>query len=429
MRDERRLVGPAVVAAIVGGLVCCSRSKPRTVAPHSVPEYRIVPSPSLEFVRTERPSTECPHGSSTRSGRVAVAPHDHSSLSAVVSIEGVQQPALPPRFIDIPPRGDALVIERPADHYGAFDVRRSSGALVFNGHLHDGHVLARDEALYVSGVPTTWSGAIDQDAVEAYVGQSGELLASIVEGDEARMLTINLGLSGPDGPTEPDHMVEETVHLHGPNAATRSVWSYGVSEPGVGAIDARGETVLALESGHLVVLWPDGDAKTGRAIVALDAPIDRGATDLSVVPPFAMVLYGGGDAGPLVRRWSAGTSSSRLDARRADGSLAWRASLPFLATQPPLDGDHRVYVVGSGIVALDLEGHTLWTLAAAAPLRAATFSDGTLAVVGGDEVRIFGADGAVRRSFRAHEELTTYPAIASDGAVWIASAKTLYVVR
>jgi len=172
-----------------------------------------------------------------------------------------------------------------------------------------------------------------------------------------------------------------------------------------------------------------GDAKTKEAILALDAAIEPGATDLSVVPPFALVLYGGGAAGQLVQRLRGGATVSRLDARRPDGSLAWSTTLPFVPAQPALDGDGRIYVVGAGIAAFDLEGHLLWSWPSTIGLRAAAFADGTLAVVRGVEVQIVARDGKIKQSFRAAEELTTYPAIASDGSVWVASAKTLYVVR
>ena len=60
---------------------------------------------------------------------------------------------------------------------------------------------------------------------------------------------------------------------------------------------------------------------------------------------------------------------------------------------------------------------------------ATAFADGTLAVVRGTELQIVANDGSIKQSLRAAEELTTYPAIGPDGAVWVASARTLYVAR
>jgi hypothetical protein len=419
---------PAIVAVAAG----CPRAKPTEVHVSSSPSssfYRIVPSPGLAFARSETPSTACPHASGARSGRVGVAPHRYAAMTAVAAIVDATHPAGAPRFVEIPPGGDAVVLESPGAEGGTFQVRRSSGALLFDGALKRAHVLARDEALYVAGRATSWSGAVDDLDTLAYVGPGGALLSITIEGEEVRTLTANLGLPTHTGGPEPDYVTATMQHLHAVNEAKRVGWEYVAKEPGVGAIDGAGQAVIALPSGRLVVLAGQGDLKTAYAIVSLDVPIDAGATDLSVVPPFALVLYGGGDAGSIVERWSHGTPTSRLDARRPDGSLAWRASLPFLATQPALDGDQRVYVVGAGITALDLEGHTLWSSSSTVALRAAAFADGTLALVRGSELQIVGADGTIRQSFRAAEELTTYPAIAADGAVWVASAKTLYTAR
>lgn len=142
---------------------------------------------------------------------------------------------------------------------------------------------------------------------------------------------------------------------------------------------AQGHTVIALSSGRFVVLLPKGDENL-RAILGADVRIDADATDLSIVPPYAMVLYGGGAGGAIMARRDRATTS-RLDARRSDGTLAWRVELDFRAGQPPLDGGDRVYVVGRGIAAIGLDGKMLWNTQSTMPLRAAAFADGTLAVV------------------------------------------------
>jgi hypothetical protein len=360
---------------------------------------------------------------------VAVAPRRYVAMNAVAAVVDAAHPAGAPRFLDLPPRGDAIVLESPAGEGGTFQVRRSSGALLFGGAMKYAHVLARDEALYVAGKATSWSGAVDDLDTLAYVGPGGTLLGITIQGEEVRTLTASLGLTTHTGGPEPDSLTATMQHLHAVNEAMRVGWAYVAKEPGVGAIDGAGQAIMALPTGRLVVLAAEGDLATAHAIVHLDVPIDAGATDLSVVPPFALVLYGGGDAGSIVQRWSHGASTSRLDARRPDGTLAWRASLPYLATQPALDGDQHIFVVGAGITALDLEGHTVWSSPSPVPLRAAVFADGTLVVVRGSELQIVGADGAIHQSFRAAEELTTFPAIAADGTVWVASAKTLYAAR
>lgn len=358
-----------------------------------------------------------------------MAPHRYAAMTAVATIVDATHPAGAPRFVDIPPRGDAVVLESPGAEGGTFQVLRSSGARLFDGALKYGHVLARDEALYVAGRATSWSGAVDDLDTLAYIGPGGALLSITIQGEEVRTLTASLGLTTHTGGPEPDRVTATMQRLRAVNEAKRVGWEYAAQQPGVGAIDGAGHAVIALPTGRLVVLAAEGDLRTAYAIVSLDVPIDGGATDLSVVPPFALVLYGGGDTGSIAQRWGQGAATSRLDARRPDGSLAWHASLPFLATQPALDGGDHVYVVGAGITALDLEGRTVWSSASPVPLRAAAFADGTLAVVRGSELQIVGADGAIRQSLRAAEELTTYPAIAADGSVWVASATSLYAAR
>jgi hypothetical protein len=360
---------------------------------------------------------------------VGAGPRRYAALAPVARLDDAPHGADAPRFIDVPPRGDAVVLERPSRDGGAYEVRRSSGALAFGAALSGAHVLARDEALYLAGRATSWSGAVDPVNAGIYVGEGGELLAAAVLGEEIRTLAASRGLPNNVGLLEPDYTTAQTEGLHGANSAVRLRWVYVAKEPAVGAIDGAGQTIVALPSGRLVVLAAQGDPKTGYGVMSLDAAIDVGATDVSVVPPFAMLLYGGGDAGTLAQQRSGALTTYRLDARRPDGTLAWRTSLPFVATQPALDGNGHVVVVGAGITALDLAGHTVWSAPSTVPLRAAAFADGTLAVVRGSELQIVGIDGAIRQSLRAAEDLTTYPAIAADGSVWVASPKTLYEAR
>src|ERR1019366_6947919 len=114
---------------------------------------------------------------------------------------------------------------------------------------------------------------VDLATSGAHVNWGGELLAMSVQGAELRSLLVNNGLSVPDGPSDPDNMMAEMERLHDANPVTAAAWEYHATEPGVGAIDANGHTVVALPSGRLVVVAPMGDAKTKKAILALDAAI------------------------------------------------------------------------------------------------------------------------------------------------------------
>ena len=391
------------------------------------------PAPNLS--RADPPSSECPHATCTRAGRVLVAPHRFEALSVVAALDGPLE-GLGARFIDLPEGTEHLAIERPGHpkdnphlFTAGYEVRAPSGALSYvgGGRSAGDHVLARPERYYIVNFWHSWSSVDTGVSSAGLVSADGERLACTVRGDGTQTLvtTPSDQVESHWAPLRPDYT---EVDFSTPRTSATRGWAYRSEKIlGVGAIDGNGNTVIALESGRLLVVLPRGD-NDGYAVVGTEVDVDAGATDLSIVPPFAMVLYGGGAAGTLVARrdtWP----TSRLDARRPDGSLAWRTQIAFRAGQPPIDGNGRVYVVGTGIVALDMDGKTVWSIASPVPMRAQAFSDGTLAVVHGAELQIVGTDGVVKQSFRAEEELTSYPAIGSDGAVWVASAKTLYVAR
>ena len=113
------------------------------------------------------------------------------------------------------------------------------------------------------------------------------------------------------------------------------------------------------------------------------------------------------------------------------GKETWHAEVPFEILQPPIDGsDGRIYVMGMGAAAFQ-DGKLLFVTPSAVPMFGTAFQDGTLAVAVGQELRIVDRDGHVRQHFSTaeHEPITTPPAIGSDGSVWVASAKALYVAR
>ncbi|WP_394844468.1 PQQ-like beta-propeller repeat protein [Pendulispora brunnea] len=392
--------------------------------------YKLVPSPNLTFSRFETRSSECVQASSTRSGRVAARSRRYEELALFAPIDDGPLGHQPPRVINLPPGGKNIVLERPGANGGGLDVRSATGKLDSGGPTISAgaHVLAHDDRYYLDVLGYSWAGEPDKEWAGGHLNPYGESLARSVVNGEARSLIVTPAGQTPDHPTVPDYMMAELNRPYDADRLRHLGWQYSVEGAGVGAIDAAGHTVMALPSGRLVVLLPQGDERK-YGVLTLDAAIPPNATDLSIVPPYAMVLYGGGDAGKLVADRSASITSSRLEARRPDGSLAWSANAAFLAKQPPIDGNGRVYLVGGGIAAFDLDGKLLWSAQSNVPLRATAFADGTLAVVRGSELQIVAPDGTIRQSFRANEALTTYPAIASDGSVWAASAKMLYQAR
>jgi hypothetical protein len=402
-------------------------SAPRCGKSNEAPVHDVAPSPDLRFSRTDVPSSESPHASASRSGRVEVAPRSYSHLVAVRRIDDGPVPTDVPRFINVPPNVGGIVVERLGSYDGGYEVRTATGELTVAREMFSvgAHVLARDEGCYAVGGLIPWTDRNQATRPGENMNQGGELLASVVAAGAVRTLVTSPDGQTPDRPPRPDYTRVETSPVAG--SGGRGYWEYMVREPSVGAIDGSGNTILALSSGRLRVLLPDGLGHD--AVVGLDAAIAPSATDLSIVPPFALVLYGGGDAGLLASVRSRGASSSRVDARRPDGSLAWSATMPFLAMQPPLDGQGQIYLAGAGLAALDLDGRTLWSLPSSTPLRAQAFADGTLVVVKETQLQIVGRDGSIRQTFGADEPLTSYPAIAADGSVWVASVKTLYKLQ
>jgi hypothetical protein len=76
-------------------------------------------------------------------------------------------------------------------------------------------------------------------------------------------------------------------------------------------------------------------------------------------------------------------------------------------------------------------GTVVWSMATPKLTQATAFDDGSLAVTTGSELRLVARDGTIAQVFRVDkgEELTTPPAIGSDGWVWVASVKAVYVAR
>jgi len=99
--------------------------------------------------------------------------------------------------------------------------------------------------------------------------------------------------------------------------------------------------------------------------------------------------------------------------------------------EPPVDlGRGRVAVTGRGIAAME-DGRVMWSRTSASPVHATAFEDGTLAVAMGSELRVVDREGGVRLVLKTAEgeTISTPPAVANSGAVWVATEKGLYVAR
>ena len=67
----------------------------------------------------------------------------------------------------------------------------------------------------------------------------------------------------------------------------------------------------------------------------------------------------------------------------------------------------------------------------AVPMFGTAFADGTMAIAAGPELRVVDRDGKIlqRLATPEGENITTPPAIAADGSIWVGTATAVYVAR
>jgi hypothetical protein len=209
-----------------------------------------------------------------------------------------------------------------------------------------------------------------------------------------------------------------------PGLASELQWDDAFDGLGSGAIGADRRVAVAMQDGRFIVLSPDGElappgyraARKSTHLVETKLPF--APYDVSVVPPGYALL-------------ARSDQSISLHVLGADGAERWSAPVSFTPTEPPIDGsDGRIYLVGNGFAAYE-NGKALWSSPASSAQYATAYADGTVALAAGAELRIVGRDGSIRQTFRTAqgEPITTPPAIADDGSVWVATASALYVAR
>ncbi len=140
---------------------------------HDVPA-----SPDLRFSRTDVSSSESPHASANRSGRVAAAPRAYTHLVAVRRIDDGPVPTDIPHFIDVPPRRGALVVERLGPYDGRYEVRTATGELTVARRMSSvgAHVLARDEGCFAVGQFIPWTDRSEETAAGENLNQGESCL-------------------------------------------------------------------------------------------------------------------------------------------------------------------------------------------------------------------------------------------------------------
>jgi hypothetical protein len=407
------------IALATIGCHCKKTADSAEVAPVSQP------SASSPFPGAPDPSYGSAYGSSLRSSRVAVRPRRYEGLHSVPVAwpNNIYGPVTPekervtPRFVLVPPDGQHLAVD-----WGArFDLRDAKGTCLHFDKKAPGYTLsAADGAFFIYGNEAAWSGeSPNSPKVLGGYSNEGGTLAMRYQGDRR----VYISTSSPDAPhgggswsltvyqdrfTSPERTASDLVALN------------GFDGRGVAAIAGDLRSVVAVEDRTLAVLAAHGDPATDIAPALAKRTLPYGVRLLSIAPPSLLLV--GDDGGP----------NGTLHALDAGLAEVWSAALPIApGEEPPIDGGGgRVVVVGNGIASLE-QGRVLWSAPSAVPLLATAFEDGTLAVAKGSELELVDRDGTIRQSLHAGagESITTPPAIAADGAVWVATTKAIYVAR
>ena len=356
------------------------------------------------------------YASPLKSSRVGAMRRRYASLDRV-PIGWPEDPSpvrLLPRFVFASPDGAHLIV----DWTRSFDYRDGTGKHIGGARKVAPRfdLTAADDAFYIYGNDVLWSGASTgvAPAVTGYTDR-GSMLA--FRFDKSRRIIVNQ-----DSPIDPHGGDDWGVDVFADRFAkpdrsyAEVVFWKGYRGHGVAAIGADWRIVLAMDDGRLRILSDTGNAQD-TPIELLRVKLPYAATTLSLAPPLILTTSDG----------DAGTTVHALDDQ---GVEKWRADVAFSVRQPPVDGAGRVVVIGSGIAAIE-DGRIVWSQVSAVPMLGTAFADGTLAVSVGSELRIVDREGTILQSLRTAEGDTvmTPPCIVSDGSVWVATERALYVAR
>jgi len=200
------------------------------------------------------------------------------------------------------------------------------------------------------------------------------------------------------------------------NGEYRTVGGYMIEgASGGGAIGYDARIAFFTDAGRFMILSYN-TAEAGRLEVDVTLPVRP--KNLSITSAGYALLSGGSGAGNYLQV---------LDEK---GEIKWATAVGFNAEQPAIDGGNgRLYLVGNGFAAFE-NGKPLWSSSSSERVSAMAFSDGALAMTVGTELRIVDRQGQLRAKLSAPEgEVLGRPAVAPDGAIWVASRTTLYVAR
>ncbi len=251
--------------------------------------------------------------------------------------------------------------------------------------------------------------------------------------------------------TEPSFTGEVSTLLpEGDTPDTRALHFFGEDElehtSGMGAIFENGDVAVATTDRRLFV-YPDTNddvlaARARRPFKLPFAPYDISITSsdrIALLEAAGVTLDPLGERGPysirdelfLAYPERKGTWPTVLRVLDRKGRLLESTTVPFPVLQPPIDGERgRTYLAGIGFAAVEA-GRIVFTHPSKHVCLATAMLGGNVVLATGEELRFIARDGTIRHVIRVPpgETITTPPAIGHDGAVWIATEKTLYVAR
>jgi hypothetical protein len=347
-----------------------------------------------------------------------------------------------PRFVFVAPSGRQMLVDY-GDWLEGYD---SAGALLFGkSGFEQVAVFATDACFFVAGGETFWNGKSGQHALP---GGSGRERFFYFDGRRA----MNAGTTEPSlQANNYGFSVQSILTPMDPvrPAAETFLWSQLWDGIGLAAVNPTGDVVVAMEDGAVRVLA--GEARVpGKpgAVIKLEfkvpfKPYDISAGDNGIVLLEAIerTAIPTDDLGR--RRYEEQARKRALDPTSCPlawetvahvfdpaGHERWSVRVPFRVLEPPIQAGHdQLYLVGDGVAAVE-HGTITWS---GAPRRTygTAFEGGELAAAVGSELRIVAPGGAIKATFRVDqgETITAPPAIASDGGVWVATEKNLYVAR
>jgi outer membrane protein assembly factor BamB len=220
----------------------------------------------------------------------------------------------------------------------------------------------------------------------------------------------------------------------------RTVWARfwnGVGGTAVCAPDGR--VLVTDRTRRITIVGPDADPKARDELsrpmpqVVMSKESDVHVHNCSAISPgFAL----------LATQDASASGPPLLIALDDRGREQWRAAVPFridVEVEPTLHrpphppialGDGRVLVAGAGLACF-ANGKLLWSRPSPARVGATVLASKAIAVATGRGLQILDPDGRVRDEVELPGEatVTTSPAVASDGTLYVGTKAAVYAVR